>query len=126
MSKKKMRILVALGTRPELIKLGPLCKALERAGAELDVFWSGQHIELAEGLLELFDITVTSNGSDVMKEPGLAGKFGLFVHVFNGAWERGAGEAGSFRRAWGALKRAGWRRGHDGLWRPPAQEPDGG
>jgi UDP-N-acetylglucosamine 2-epimerase len=79
MSGKKMRILVALGTRPELIKLGPVCKALERAGVELDVFWSGQHIELAEGLLELFDITVTSNGSDVMKAPSLAGKFGLMI-----------------------------------------------
>ena len=45
-----MRVLVAFGTRPEIIKLGPVCKALQDAGAELDVFWSGQHIELAAGL----------------------------------------------------------------------------
>ena len=75
-----MRILVAFGTRPEIIKLGPVCKALERAGAELEVFWSGQHIELAAGLLDLFKITVTHNGSDIMAEPGLAGKFGLMTH----------------------------------------------
>lgn len=75
-----MRILVAFGTRPEIIKLGPVCKALQRAGVDLDVFWSGQHSELAVGLLELFDIAVTHNGSDIRKESGLAGKFGLMCH----------------------------------------------
>jgi UDP-N-acetylglucosamine 2-epimerase len=74
---KHMRILVAFGTRPEIIKLGPVCRALQRRGADLDVFWSGQHIELAAGLLDLFGIKVTSNGADIMKEPGLAGKLGL-------------------------------------------------
>ena len=51
-----MRILVAFGTRPEIIKLAPVCRALKRADVELDVFWSGQHIELAAGVLDLFDI----------------------------------------------------------------------
>jgi UDP-N-acetylglucosamine 2-epimerase len=74
-----MRILVAFGTRPEIIKLAPVCRALERADVELDVFWSGQHIELAAGLLELFGITVTHRGSDVSEEPGLASKFGLMT-----------------------------------------------
>ena len=71
-----MRVLVAFGTRPEIIKLGPVCKVLQNAGAELDVFWSGQHIELAAGLLEFFAITVTHNGSNIVEEQGLAGKFG--------------------------------------------------
>lgn len=71
-----MRILVAFGTRPEIIKLGPVCKALQNAGAELDVFWSGQHIELAAGLLDFFGITVTHNGTNIVDEQGLAGKFG--------------------------------------------------
>ena len=71
-----MRILVAFGTRPEIIKLGPVCRALQHAGADLDVFWSGQHIELAAGLLEFFGITVTHNGSQIVEEQGLAGKFG--------------------------------------------------
>lgn len=75
-----MRVLVAFGTRPEIIKLGPVCIALQRAGVDVDVFWSGQHIELAAGLLDLFGIDVTKNGSDIMKEPGLAGKFGLMTH----------------------------------------------
>src|SRR5262249_17235543 len=74
-----MRILVAFGTRPEIIKLAPVCRALQRSGVDLDVFWSGQHIELAVGLLELFNIAVTYNGSDIATEFGLAGKFGLIT-----------------------------------------------
>jgi UDP-N-acetylglucosamine 2-epimerase len=75
-----MRILVAFGTRPEIIKLAPVCRALQRTGVEVDVFWSGQHIELAAGLLEFFKLTVTYNGSDISNEPGLAGKFGLMTY----------------------------------------------
>src|SRR5262245_44426433 len=78
--RRHMRILVAFGTRPEIIKLAPVCRALRRTGVDLDVFWSGQHIELAAGLLELFQISVTHNGSDIANEPGLAGKFGLMTH----------------------------------------------
>jgi UDP-N-acetylglucosamine 2-epimerase len=33
-----MRILVAFGTRPEIIKLAPVCRALQRSGVDLDVF----------------------------------------------------------------------------------------
>lgn len=74
-----MRILVAFGTRPEIIKLAPVCRALQAAAVDLDVFWSGQHVELAAGLLKLFKLTVTYSGSDIANEPGLAGKFGLMT-----------------------------------------------
>ena len=74
-----MNILLAFGTRPEIIKLGPVYQALRRVGVEPDTFWSGQHVELAAGLLEFFAIDVTAHGRDVVKEPGLAGKFGLMV-----------------------------------------------
>src|SRR5919109_4358531 len=77
MGSRKMRVLVACGTRPEIIKLGPVCQALRDAGVDLDVFWSGQHIELAAGLFHLFKVKVTHNGNDIMGEPGLAAKFGL-------------------------------------------------
>ena len=73
-----MRILIAFGTRPEFIKLAPVLWALQRTGVDLDVFWSGS-IELAVGLLELFKITVTYNGSHIANETGLAGKFGLIM-----------------------------------------------
>ncbi len=75
-----MRILIAFGTRPEIIKLGPVYRALrQHPGVQVDVFWSGRHIELATGLLDLFDIAVTHNGSAGMSEPGLAGKFRLMA-----------------------------------------------
>lgn len=75
-----MRALVAFGTRPEIIKLGLVCRELSRRpGVELDVFWTGQHIELAAGLLDLFEINVTHNGSDIMSQPGLAAKFGCMT-----------------------------------------------
>ncbi|MFA5898485.1 MAG: UDP-N-acetylglucosamine 2-epimerase (non-hydrolyzing), partial [Hyphomicrobium sp.] len=71
-----MRVLVAFGTRPEIIKLAPVCRALQQAGADLEIFWSGQHIGLAEGLLDFFGLTVTHFGADIIEAQGLAGKFG--------------------------------------------------
>lgn len=80
-----MRVLVAFGTRPEIIKLGPVCQALRRRpDIEMDVFWTGQHVELAAGLLDLFDIRVTFNGGlDVMGQPGLASKVGEMTRLID-------------------------------------------
>lgn len=71
-----MNVLVAFGTRPEIIKLGPVCRALQRDGVDVDVFWSGQHIELAAGLIEFFGVNVTHKGEQIRDEAGQAGKFG--------------------------------------------------
>lgn len=73
-----MRVLLAFGTRPEIIKLGPVWQALKkRDGVTVDAFWTGQHLELAEGLLDLFDIDVAFNsGTTVMQQPGLGSKLG--------------------------------------------------
>ena len=54
-----MRVLMVLGTRPEIIKLGPVYRELKNRDIDTDVFWSGQHVEMVSGLLELFDIEVT-------------------------------------------------------------------
>ena len=84
-----VRILVTMGTRPEIIKLGPVCQELSRrSGVELEVFWTGQHIELAAGLADLFDLKISHNGSKVMGEPDLAGKFGLMVQQIEGVLHR--------------------------------------
>lgn len=74
-----MRILIAFGTRPEIIKLGPVYRALRQPNVTLDVFWSGQHTELAKGLLDLFEIPAPDNRGAVVDEPGMAGKFGLVM-----------------------------------------------
>jgi UDP-N-acetylglucosamine 2-epimerase len=86
-----MRILVAFGTRPEIIKLGPVCQALRRKPqVTMDVFWTGQHLELAAGLLDLFDIPVTFNaGTSVMQQPGLGSKLGEMSRQIEHALLRG-------------------------------------
>jgi UDP-N-acetylglucosamine 2-epimerase len=73
-----MHVLLAFGTRPEIIKLGPVWQALrQRKDVVVDAFWTGQHIELADGLLDLFDIEVAfKSGSSVMRQPGLGSKMG--------------------------------------------------
>ncbi len=49
-----MRILVALGTRPEIVKLAPVVAALRIAGVEVEVVATGQHHdrELADAFFE--------------------------------------------------------------------------
>jgi UDP-N-acetylglucosamine 2-epimerase len=78
MKDQVMRVLLAFGTRPEIIKLGPVWGALRRKdGVAVDAFWTGQHLELAEGLLDLFDIQLAFNsGTSVMQQPGLGSKLG--------------------------------------------------
>ena len=74
---KSMHVLFALGTRPEVIKLAPVCQALRRRPwASADVFWTGQHLELAAGLLDFFEIPVAFSATSVMQQMGLGSKLG--------------------------------------------------
>ncbi|MCB1278748.1 UDP-N-acetylglucosamine 2-epimerase (non-hydrolyzing) [Prosthecobacter sp.] len=50
------KVLVCLGTRPELIKFAPMIKALENRGAGLVTVNTGQHTDLLQPLFELFGI----------------------------------------------------------------------
>ncbi|MDR9419017.1 non-hydrolyzing UDP-N-acetylglucosamine 2-epimerase [Gracilimonas sp.] len=59
------KILISFGTRPEVIKLAPVIKALENE-FELTVVHTGQHLELAQSMFELFDIKPDIN-LDIMK-----------------------------------------------------------
>ena len=54
----KAKILTVFGTRPEAIKMAPIVRELERHPAEFDsvVCVTGQHRELLDQVLELFDI----------------------------------------------------------------------
>jgi UDP-N-acetylglucosamine 2-epimerase len=81
MKNQTVRILVVFGTRPEIIKLGPVCRALRRRhGVAVDTLWTGQHQELAAGLLELFDLQVGFKaGARVMEQPGLGSKLGAMT-----------------------------------------------
>lgn len=53
-----MKFLVAMGTRPEAIKLAPLVRELEqRPGTQVEVLATAQHRQMLDQVLELFDIT---------------------------------------------------------------------
>ncbi len=51
-----MKILVIIGTRPEAIKLLPLCLVLKKSGFDVLVINTGQHKELLEPLWQLFNL----------------------------------------------------------------------
>ena len=57
----------------------------------MDVFWTDQHLELAAGLLDLFDIPVTFNaGTSVMQQLGIGrSKLGEMTRQIEHALLRG-------------------------------------
>jgi UDP-N-acetylglucosamine 2-epimerase (hydrolysing) len=74
--------LMVFGTRPEIIKLGPVYRALiERDDAIVHAFWTGQHVELAEGLLELFEIEITYHADASIVMAGLSQKTGAMLEM---------------------------------------------
>lgn len=58
---KPSKVLVCLGTRPELIKFAPMIKALENRGIDLVTVNTGQHTDLLHPLFELFNIRPKHN-----------------------------------------------------------------
>lgn len=50
------KIIIGFGTRPEVIKLAPVVKALDQAGFNAITVHTGQHDELASDMLQLFGI----------------------------------------------------------------------
>ena len=53
----KKKILVAFGTRPEIIKLAPVIQELKKSDLDVISVHTGQHDELAQDMLSLFNIS---------------------------------------------------------------------
>lgn len=53
---KHAKVLVCLGTRPELIKFAPMIRSLGNRGVDLVTVNTGQHTDLLQPLFELFSI----------------------------------------------------------------------
>lgn len=51
-----MRVLTVFGTRPEVIKLAPVIRALERRGVDVVLCASGQHREMLDQMLAVFSL----------------------------------------------------------------------
>jgi len=62
-NRKKVNVLICLGTRPEGIKLAPIIKALEKQNDNftLKVCSTGQHREMLDKILEFFEIVPDFN-----------------------------------------------------------------
>jgi len=60
---KKIRVLSVIGTRPEVIKMAPVIKQLERRREEFDqtVVLTGQHRDMCRPYLELFGIVADAD-----------------------------------------------------------------
>lgn len=80
------KILSIFGTRPEIIKMGPLCQCLNtEPGIEHRILFTGQHDELAQSYLELFQLKPDWNIK--RSEPSLAEYFGELYKAIPGNYK---------------------------------------
>ena len=78
------RSLIVFGTRPEIIKLGPVYQALKHHDAcEVHTCWTGQHVELADGLAEIFDMRIDFKCDDIVNRGGLTEKVGRMLEFMS-------------------------------------------
>jgi len=69
--KRKERVSIILGTRPEAIKLAPVIQVFRRSPAfDTQVILTGQHREMVEQVMQLFDLNAAQN-LEIM-QPGIA------------------------------------------------------
>ena len=63
------RVLLVFGTRPEAIKMAPLVKEFQKHGTEFEtvVCVTGQHREMLDQVLRIFDIT-PDHDLNIMKQ----------------------------------------------------------
>ena len=78
-------ILLLLGTRPELVKLAMVFRALQNTPVRVTVGFGGQHLEVLEGLAPSFGVRVDWRGVQVPQGTGLAGVLGQSVRAFGQA-----------------------------------------
>ncbi len=70
------KILLCMGTRPEIIKMAPVVRALEERRVEALVFHTGQHREVAEPLYRLFGIEPAVNVDHLDRKGGSLAELG--------------------------------------------------
>ncbi len=79
-----MKILVAIGTRPEAIKLCPLVKELARQdGIDVSVCATGQHRQMLDQVLEIFGVAPDYDLDLMMPNQTLAGLTTRIISAFD-------------------------------------------
>jgi len=78
----KKRVLCITGTRPEVIKMAPVIRALQETGwADVIVAGSGQHRELAASAFAAFGLKPDIDLAVMTENQTLAGLTGRLFHV---------------------------------------------
>jgi len=67
-----VKILIVFGTRPEIIKLAPVIHAL-KGSFDVKTLHTGQHVELAEDMIEFFRLKPDYNAECVLLAPDMEG-----------------------------------------------------
>lgn len=75
------KVLVVLGTRPEAIKLAPVVIELTKRGVECEVCSTGQHKEMLQQVLDLFELVPEYNLAVMRESQGLTG---ITASILNG------------------------------------------
>ncbi len=90
MTKKKKRVAVILGTRPEYLKLAPVVAELAKFHEVLDteVVFTGQHRELLVGLSDLFEMGDHKQLAVNNQRPNLPGLTSALIHALDGEFTR--------------------------------------
>lgn len=68
-----MKILVCFGTRPEAVKMAPVCKELEKRGVPYRICVTAQHREMLDQVLEFFELKPDYDLDLMKKEQSLNG-----------------------------------------------------
>jgi len=72
----KRKVMLCMGTRPEIIKMAPVHHAINDAGMESVVFHTGQHREIAMLLYRLFDIRPAQEVTHLDRKGGSLAELG--------------------------------------------------
>lgn len=72
----KKKVLLCMGTRPEIIKMAPVVRALDELAVESVVFHTGQHREVAAPLYRLFGIEPAVNVDRLDRKGGSLAELG--------------------------------------------------
>lgn len=72
----RKKVMLCMGTRPEIIKMAPVHRALRAIGLEPIVFHTGQHREIAMSLYRLFGITPAVQVNELERKGGSLAELG--------------------------------------------------
>lgn len=85
----RLRVVATVGTRPEVVKMAPVVRALADAGwADIRVLATAQHREMLDQQLSFFGIRVDDDLDIMRPEQSLAELTSRLIRALDAAWQR--------------------------------------